>query len=145
MHQGDDDNIRRKAYELWESEGRPEGRHDEHWRKAHQSFAQDKNTAEISGGSAGTMTPEAGDGTPDVSAADEPGDIGASTPSAPVSSAQVLETQDVDMQAMDTQGKAMIPENGAENLSRTAKPEPGSEPTPPAKRPRTQRKKTPAS
>lgn len=31
-----DDDIRRKAYELWEEEGRPEGKHDEHWRKAHE-------------------------------------------------------------------------------------------------------------
>jgi hypothetical protein len=135
MHQGDDDNIRRKAYELWENEGRPEGRHDEHWQKAHQSLAQDKNTAEISGESAGTMTPDAGDGTPDVSAADAPGDITDIGSSASASSAQVMDTQD----------KAMIPGNGAEALSRTAEPEPGSEPTPPAKRPRTQRKKTPAS
>jgi hypothetical protein len=43
---------------------------------------------------------------------------------------------------MHTQDKAMIPENSAEHLSQT---EPKAEPAPAAKRPRTQRKKTPAS
>jgi hypothetical protein len=43
---------------------------------------------------------------------------------------------------MDTQDKAMIPENSAEHLTQS---EPKPEPAPPAKRPRTQRKKTPAS
>jgi hypothetical protein len=26
--------IQRRAYAIWEHEGRPEGRHDEHWRRA---------------------------------------------------------------------------------------------------------------
>lgn len=32
----DDNNelIKRRAYAIWESEGRPEGRHDDHWRRA---------------------------------------------------------------------------------------------------------------
>jgi hypothetical protein len=30
----DEDEIRRRAYRLWEAEGRPEGRWDEHWRRA---------------------------------------------------------------------------------------------------------------
>ena len=101
MHQGDDEHIRRKAYEIWESEGRPEGRHDEHWRRARENANHGKRAAEITGD---TPSPE--------------------TPA----------------DAMDTQDKAMIPENGAEHLSQT---EP--KPEPPAKRPRTQRKKTPAS
>jgi hypothetical protein len=49
MHQGDDEHIRHKAYEIWESEGRPEGRHDEHWRRARENFKQDKSAAEIAG------------------------------------------------------------------------------------------------
>ncbi|MDB5643633.1 MAG: hypothetical protein JWN07_2950, partial [Hyphomicrobiales bacterium] len=59
MHQGDDENIRRKAYELWESEGRPEGKHDEHWSRAHQNFAQDKGAAETSGETPDTASPKA--------------------------------------------------------------------------------------
>ena len=29
-----EERIRRRAYELWEQEGRPESRHQEHWSKA---------------------------------------------------------------------------------------------------------------
>ncbi|TNC61516.1 DUF2934 domain-containing protein [Rubellimicrobium roseum] len=29
-----EDRIRERAHEIWEREGRPEGRHDEHWRLA---------------------------------------------------------------------------------------------------------------
>src|SRR5207237_1186814 len=107
MHQGDEDDIRRKAYEIWESEGRPEGRHDEHWRRAHETHRQDKDAAEISGETSATATPPSGDGTPDVSAADQPGDL-------------------------DTEDRAMIPENSAQVLTETTEPEPGSAPTPPA-------------
>ena len=32
--------IRARAYELWESEGRPEGRQDVHWRLACEEFAE---------------------------------------------------------------------------------------------------------
>ncbi|TSD84050.1 DUF2934 domain-containing protein [Mycobacterium sp. KBS0706] len=30
----EDEEIRRHAYEIWEREGRPEGRAEEHWRRA---------------------------------------------------------------------------------------------------------------
>jgi hypothetical protein len=26
--------IKRRAYTIWESEGRPDGKHDDHWRRA---------------------------------------------------------------------------------------------------------------
>jgi Protein of unknown function (DUF2934) len=32
--------IRRRAYELWESEGRPEGREHTHWLQAEQEIAR---------------------------------------------------------------------------------------------------------
>ena len=31
--------IRKRAHEIWDREGRPEGRHDEHWRKAEAELA----------------------------------------------------------------------------------------------------------
>jgi len=37
------DRIRRRAHEIWEQAGRPEGAHQEHW---------DKATAEVDGGAA---------------------------------------------------------------------------------------------
>lgn len=30
----DEDEIRRRAYRIWEAEGRPEGRWEEHWHRA---------------------------------------------------------------------------------------------------------------
>lgn len=29
-----DDKIRARAYQIWEEEGHPEGKHDEHWHRA---------------------------------------------------------------------------------------------------------------
>lgn len=39
----DDSKIRERAHAIWEREGRPEGRHDDHWRQAQQELAD--NTA----------------------------------------------------------------------------------------------------
>jgi Protein of unknown function (DUF2934) len=36
-----DERIRRRAYELWEREGRPEGRALDHWRRAEAEVAGD--------------------------------------------------------------------------------------------------------
>jgi Protein of unknown function (DUF2934) len=30
--------IRARAYEIWEQEGRPEGRHDLHWQRAYEAI-----------------------------------------------------------------------------------------------------------
>lgn len=30
--------IRRRAYAIWEREGKPEGRQDDHWRRAHDEM-----------------------------------------------------------------------------------------------------------
>jgi hypothetical protein len=99
MHQGNDEHIRRKAYEIWESEGRPEGRHDDHWRRARENFRKDKGAAETSG---------------DTSATARPGDT-------PAAGAHADD--------MHTQDKAMIPQNSAEHLTQTepkAEPAPPS-------------------
>jgi hypothetical protein len=41
----DDDQIRQRAYEIWEREGRPEGREADHWRMAAEEIsAQRANT-----------------------------------------------------------------------------------------------------
>ena len=34
MQNGRDERVRSRAYELWEKEGRPEGRDKEHWSQA---------------------------------------------------------------------------------------------------------------
>ena len=37
-----DDRIAKRAYEIWEGEGRPHGRHPEHWQKAMAELATPK-------------------------------------------------------------------------------------------------------
>lgn len=39
----DDDKIRQRAYQLWEDQGRPEGKHEDHWRQASNESGQDKD------------------------------------------------------------------------------------------------------
>ena len=39
MNQPRDNEIERRAYEIWERNGRPEGREEEHWRQAEQELA----------------------------------------------------------------------------------------------------------
>ena len=43
MPQDDDETLRRRAYEIWEREGRPEGRHAEHWAKARDEMSGTAN------------------------------------------------------------------------------------------------------
>ncbi|CAI9408386.1 hypothetical protein ANOBCDAF_01850 [Pleomorphomonas sp. T1.2MG-36] len=38
-----DDEIRARAYRLWEEEGRPEGRAEQHWFTARESLAVEEN------------------------------------------------------------------------------------------------------
>lgn len=45
MTERDEDLIRKRAYALWESEGRPEGRHGEHWGQAYRELVDGDNTA----------------------------------------------------------------------------------------------------
>ncbi|NVP58347.1 DUF2934 domain-containing protein [Mycoplana rhizolycopersici] len=35
------DLIRRRAHELWEKDGMPEGKHEEHWRHAEQELEEE--------------------------------------------------------------------------------------------------------
>jgi hypothetical protein len=38
MDSDKEDLIQRRAYAIWEKEGRPEGRHDDHWRRANEEM-----------------------------------------------------------------------------------------------------------
>jgi hypothetical protein len=35
---GREHKVRERAYKIWEDEGRPEGRHDDHWHQANSEF-----------------------------------------------------------------------------------------------------------
>lgn len=39
--QVDKDEIRRRAYRIWEAEGRPPGKHDEYWRRAREDIERE--------------------------------------------------------------------------------------------------------
>jgi hypothetical protein len=41
--------IRVRAYEIWDAEGRPHGRHEQHWREAEQEIAHAENATEPAG------------------------------------------------------------------------------------------------
>lgn len=72
MQSGGDDHIRQRAYELWEREGRPEGRHDAHWDQARR-----ETEAGAGRGAAATGTDAGG-----LSEADTAGGGGAILPAA---------------------------------------------------------------
>jgi hypothetical protein len=48
--------VEQRAYELWEREGRPEGRHDHHWAEAERQIAAEGGDA-----GAGQAQPAPGD------------------------------------------------------------------------------------
>jgi hypothetical protein len=43
MFREDEERIRQKAHEIWVAEGRPDGRHEEHWQMARELIAQQDN------------------------------------------------------------------------------------------------------
>ena len=45
MHQDDQDLIRARAHQIWEREGRPEGRHLDHWEMASAELAAERKPA----------------------------------------------------------------------------------------------------
>ena len=55
-----DEKIRQRAYELWEQEGRPEGRHSEHWEQAAGETGEE-TTEEESPGPIKQQDPAEGD------------------------------------------------------------------------------------
>ena len=45
MHPDDQDLIRARAHQIWEREGRPDGRHIEHWEMASAEIAEEAKPA----------------------------------------------------------------------------------------------------
>jgi hypothetical protein len=45
-----EDEIRRRAYSIWEEEGRIDGKHEEHWRRATEEVGQPEADHENPGG-----------------------------------------------------------------------------------------------
>jgi hypothetical protein len=51
MNTAIEERIRTRAYELWEGEGRPEGREVDHWLQAAQELAEEKGRSSVAGAS----------------------------------------------------------------------------------------------
>ncbi|TCL87297.1 hypothetical protein C8J38_1312 [Rhizobium sp. PP-WC-2G-219] len=43
----DDEQKRERAYRIWEDEGRPEGRHDDHWKRAGERALADQVSEDV--------------------------------------------------------------------------------------------------
>lgn len=83
--------IRHRAYEIWEQEGRPEGRHDEHWQRARHEV--DQASEPVSASAAARKRPAAAPKQVPAEAAKPaaPGPSPASSPTAPRRRAQAPE------------------------------------------------------
>lgn len=57
MDQDHQERIRQRAHEIWESEGRPEGRDSDHWSQAEQELRDQSD----SGGESGSYGIQSGD------------------------------------------------------------------------------------
>jgi Protein of unknown function (DUF2934) len=59
----DEDQVREliaiRAYEMWENEGRPHGRHALHWRQAEQEILACIREASVAGSQPGSVPPRA--------------------------------------------------------------------------------------
>ncbi|WP_207477858.1 DUF2934 domain-containing protein [Arenibaculum pallidiluteum] len=53
----DEDAIRRRAYEIWEREGRPQGMEAEHWNRARLELADENGSRSGTGGGTGWTMP----------------------------------------------------------------------------------------
>ncbi|MBK3735819.1 DUF2934 family protein [Azospirillum brasilense] len=62
----DEHRIRHRAYEIWEQEGRPEGRRAEHWERACRELQEEDERAKNEGPDPGASDP----GTPARASAD---------------------------------------------------------------------------
>ncbi|WP_181832466.1 DUF2934 domain-containing protein [Bosea caraganae] len=89
--------VKDTAYAIWEAEGKPHGRAEEHWRQAEArvtaSLATGKPKAKIAAGKAKATTPAKGDAT-EVSkeAAAKPPAKAAATKAAPTKTAPAKKT-----------------------------------------------------
>ncbi|WP_136685935.1 DUF2934 domain-containing protein [Falsirhodobacter xinxiangensis] len=54
------DEVEKRAYEIWEREGRPDGAHEDHWRRAKEELGTDEPQEKEVGGMLGGQSPEPG-------------------------------------------------------------------------------------
>jgi hypothetical protein len=65
--------VEQRAYELWEREGRPEGRHDHHWAEAERQIAAE-HAQPAPGAAAAALAKHSADASPPAArSSDAPG------------------------------------------------------------------------
>ena len=72
--------VKQRAYEIWESEGRPSGRHDDHWSRADRELGdqdQGRSSGAIGGAAKGNAKRGATKSTAGASARKAAGEAGA--------------------------------------------------------------------
>lgn len=53
----DEDSIRRRAFRIWEAEGRPPSKYDEHWKRAREEIEREFRRATAHAGEYGHLRP----------------------------------------------------------------------------------------
>jgi hypothetical protein len=60
--------IHRRAHEIWEQEGRPHGKHDEHWQRATEEIEAEEALSGTEAGHSDSHRNDSSDPTPAASA-----------------------------------------------------------------------------
>ena len=68
-----EERIKARAYQIWEEEGRPHGRHHDHWQRAAEEDGSDPQASAASGSTAPSHPGMFGDGTEEQNL-NQPGD-----------------------------------------------------------------------
>lgn len=71
----DEERIRRRAHEIWEREGRPQGRENEHWNQARLELADEEGSRSGTGGGTGWTMPYDAEGLHGEDARERPADV----------------------------------------------------------------------
>lgn len=83
MNENREEAVRRRAYELWEEEGRPDGREGAHWRRAEDEFGAGAGSGGAAAGEGAEEDTGGGAGKPARTAARRRSPPGESAPAAP--------------------------------------------------------------
>jgi hypothetical protein len=67
-----EERVRQRAYEIWQLQGCPNGREQEHWNQAVQEICQDGGTSEIGAASDRDLHSDPGNTTPQGKPSEDP-------------------------------------------------------------------------
>jgi hypothetical protein len=107
--------IRERAQAIWEREGRPEGRHDEHWRQAENEINAESDAASVERKGRKTSAKKVQPPNEETIAAAKPAARRSAKKSAPVADAAT---------AQEVKGKASRIQNAGKSPKAARKPRP---------------------